>query len=594
MGPFALPVPDYRLGIHTRKLQQQRQRGDTAVEDEEDEDEERDRTATPPPPTPATLYSHLPADAINPRSHSPDTLRQLAVAGLAPEDDVPSASFPLFPHKPLPLSSSAARGGGRRRRSSRRIRASSGIGGGVEDSDVDVDADADGRHAVTTTTTTALKQHSARLKHLGTVTAIMHRCLAEGDVARAKRAFGLLLRTREVDVRANHLWAVGSEILMRDGETTAAAAADREGLKKQQHRHHSDGQLNDSGDGDGDGGAIGGGGEEEDEEHGVDRRQQPPPPPRRWGSAANVNAVRTYFENLIQQHPHDAHRPHLTSALDFWPVLFGIEIYNVDAEFRQTQHRLDIASAAAEEEEEEEARQQQNIEEEEDYALELEFQLEEGGSGGGVNGGGGGGDDDIEDRMEARRRRQRDEKRSRVRWAARDDLRRETRTAALRIAARMDEVMEVAPYTKHLELLRLRGMLALFVGDLHLPARLMERAAAGLSRRRRRRRRGQAGKDKKRSERGKTRRSKAMPMDDALLVRAAEGPDERSALARRREEQERARAFFERIVENRGVLDGWVKRFVDEDEDEDEEEEDDDDNDGSGGGDSSGGEDPSF
>lgn len=85
-----------------------------------------------------------------------------------------------------------------------------------------------------------------------------------------------------------------------------------------------------------------------------------------------------------------------------------------------------------------------------------------------------------------------------------------------------------------------------------------------------------------------------MPMDDALLVRAAEGPDERSALARRREEQERARAFFERIVENRGVLDGWVKRFVDEDEDEDEEEEDDDDNDGSGGGDSSGGEDPSF
>lgn len=554
-GPFALPVPAYRLGIHKRR--QLKAHGGDAGEggNDEERERERERRTASLSPAPESLYSHsqshsqLPPDAINPRSHSPDTLRQFAVAGLAAEEEVPSASFPLFPHKPLPSSSSSSLG---RRRG--RTRAA--------DDAAAVDTDAGGADGLPTMM--IVKRHSARLEHLGTVTAIMHRCLSEGDVARAKRAFGLLVRTREVDIGANHLWAVGAEILMRDGETDAAATfpTTRGEIKQQQRRLEDQLGGNDNGGGDGamERDEVG---KEEDgdgEGYGNEERrslQPPPPPPLRWGSAANFDAVRAYFENLIQQHPHDPHRPHLTSALDFWPVLYGIEIYNVDAEFRAALHRLDVAMAANEDEGDE------GEEEKFDDGFGYGDPYAEEGDGGYDEAG-----EDEEEQMEARmRQRQKDrddeeERRNAPRWAARDELRHETRTAAQRIAARMDETMVIAPYTKHLELLRLRGMLALFIGDLHLPARLIDavnRTEVGAI----------SSRPTTAAKKLSTSKTSLLPDVTQSLARAARGPEERSALMSRREEQERARGFFARIVENKGVLDGWVKRFVEEEEDDD-------------------------
>ncbi|RYP64775.1 hypothetical protein DL771_008629 [Monosporascus sp. 5C6A] len=480
MGPFALPVPGYRLGIHTRKPKRRGEEWDVAS----------------PPPAPDDPYSHLPSGVINPRSHPPDLLRQFAVAGLAPEEANPADKFPLFPHKALPPDHGDDGGSRSRRRCRKASR------GGAESGDGDADADA---KADSNGVPVALKHHSARLRHLSTMTAILHRCLSEGDIPRAKRAFGLLVQTRDVDIRLNHLWAVGSEILMRDGEGEA---------EEQRRRDQATG----GGDREGKAGAEG------DETA------------RRWGSAANVDRVRAYFENLIQQHPHDPHRPHLTSALDFWPVLFGIEIYNVHAGLGGALRRL--AAAEEEEDDDDDDAAGSGPEVEDDPRFDAYAYAED------------------EEEAEARGllRRRGDAERRRLRHAARDELRRETAVAAQQIAARMDQLMESAPYSKHLELLRLRGMLALFVGDLYLPTRLIESAGRDTAGGRRR-----------------TKTPSPSSLADDLLARA-DGPDERSAVARRREEQDKAKEFFVRIVENGGALDGWAKKFVEEDEEQDDDE----------------------
>ena len=144
--------------------------------------------------------------------------------------------------------------------------------------------------------------------------------------------------------------------------------------------------------------------------------------------------------------------------------------------------------------------------------------------------------------------------------------------AALAVAARMDRVMEAAPFTKHHELLRLRGMLAVFVADLWVPWRLVARARA------------RAAAEGSGAGAGETKSPLAAV--DAVLARAAAAgdPEDRAAVAARRAELDAARGFFARIVEGGGLLEGWVRRFVEAEDDEEEEEDYDEDGDREGGG----------
>lgn len=61
---------------------------------------------------------------------------------------------------------------------------------------------------------TGLRQH-----HLNIITAILHRCLSEGDYIRAGRAWAMLLRAEQsghsVDLRTHDRWGVGAEILLQ-------------------------------------------------------------------------------------------------------------------------------------------------------------------------------------------------------------------------------------------------------------------------------------------------------------------------------------------------------------------------------------------
>ena len=59
---------------------------------------------------------------------------------------------------------------------------------------------------------------SLKVTHLNALSTVMHRCLLDGDYARAGRAWGMLLRTQiagqPVDPRNQGRWGVGAEILL--------------------------------------------------------------------------------------------------------------------------------------------------------------------------------------------------------------------------------------------------------------------------------------------------------------------------------------------------------------------------------------------
>lgn len=212
----------------------------------------------------------------------------------------------------------------------------------------------------------------ARERNLGVLVGILRRCVAEGDMVRAKRAFGLLVRShvdgRKVDLRNQGYWGLGAEILMRGGERPAEVENGGEGKK-------------------------------------------------RWGSVQNMVLVRRYFEDLIQLYPYNRLHTDSTSALDYYPVLFSCEVYNVHVE-------LEMALRRVEEEGED--------------------------------------DGQMIDEYEAPEKR------------VKEELRRGALEVMRGVAGRMDELMLVLPYSKSLEMLRLRGMIALFMGDLEVQAQPRE------------------------------------------------------------------------------------------------------------------------
>ncbi|CAK7243688.1 MAG: hypothetical protein STHCBS139747_005214 [Sporothrix thermara] len=414
----------------------------------------------------SSVVSHLPRDTIDPHSYGPSTRRQLLVAGLSHSDRLPADTFVEFPHRPL-SEESAANGRGK---------GSGSLFGHSSDDDIDIDTDNsdendengdgsdDSQSGIHDTSDDgesggpdpseqaarlAVKQrkllrrearrrrNAHRLQraydqNVGVLAATVQRGLQEaehgtlpsvltatGDAAgpiglsRAKRAFGLLLRTevkgKPVDLRRNHLWAMGAEILMREGE---------------------------------------------DENR--ESTQTPTNRPRRWGSAANLPRVRAFYEDLIQQHPYNRLWPRSVSALTFWPAMAGTEFYSIHAEVTLALEQLD-----------DKARERKK---------KARTKAEDGDSSDGPDGDNdsdtdstGDGVDDYEAHDQdddhnfdshLRRRRYHADR------LAREDVRRDALDQARDLARRMDAAMATAPYATSPEMLRLRGMLALFMGDL--------------------------------------------------------------------------------------------------------------------------------
>ncbi|KAM3436828.1 hypothetical protein MY4824_004111 [Beauveria thailandica] len=227
---------------------------------------------------------HVPppsAQAINPHSYPPAKLAQFAVAGLSDADEDPTLDIKYFPHrgfshKPTgPVSETDYK---------------TGLEDGTDEDGTDEDGGARPKPK---------RAPDAHRRHLAVLTRAMHQFLSQGSVAKAARAFGLALQlrpySRPLDIRHDDLWALGAEVIMREGE---------------EQRNESRDSRNDSAHG--------------EHHRGADVM--------RWGSAANMNKLRNYLEMLIQQYPYDHRAPKKISALHFSISLYSAEIYNIYSE----------------------------------------------------------------------------------------------------------------------------------------------------------------------------------------------------------------------------------------------------------------------
>ncbi|OAA64299.1 NADH-ubiquinone oxidoreductase [Niveomyces insectorum RCEF 264] len=446
------------------------------------------------PASVAAAAARLPQGAIDPHSYGPATLRQLTLAGLTHADVLPAKVLESFPHQSLPddwLSMLDEYPGDGDEDGNKN-------GDDDDDSDDNDDTGMDGwkesAHSAEDHTDDAYAIHGsagesgadARRRHHGTaaqrkarrhlekrrrnalrlqraqdqqvgvLAAIVQRGLQEAEhgsggldggeapigLARALRAFGLLVRTEikgnSVDLRWNGYWALGAELLMRDGDdagpTRKATTADETEQPATPARH------------------------------------------RRWGAAANVGRVRAYYEDLIQQHPYNRLWPRSVNALTFWPALLGTELYSIHAEEQLALERLQAEGHAEDgdvyggedggnptgsylqhEGGDRMAPSYKLGDGFEDYDDDDDNDVDEGDD---TNEGIDGKTRDVQSRLRRRRGRHRLIRRARA------DLHRATLAQLRDLARRFDALLANPPYTTSPELLRLRGMLALYTGDV--------------------------------------------------------------------------------------------------------------------------------
>lgn len=217
------------------------------------------------PSVASSIPSHLPLDTINPFSLTPSTLLQFRTAGLKDTDADPAKDVPNFPHRGLRTGSSVGRAGD-------------------EEDAAGEDEERGGDKEK------QKKEPALQERQFHVLIQSIHHLLDRGDIGRAARAYAIALQLRPtgaaVDVRHYNLWAIGAEILMREGEVPLAELSpDQASIQRQ-----------------------------------------------RWGSAKNMPKVRAYFETLIQQYPVDERNTNKLSGRDFWAALLSCEVYNAHAE----------------------------------------------------------------------------------------------------------------------------------------------------------------------------------------------------------------------------------------------------------------------
>lgn len=210
-------------------------------------------------------------------------IAQYKVAGQPPNEDLPGIDFP---HKAsTPARNSPANG-----------------------SKADVTASGVKRPSHSSKRSRHVGQFTGlRRQHLAVLTAVLHRCMLEGDCVRAGRALGMLLRAdlggHSFDPRTGGIWGFGAEILMyRDSQLAT---------KQTQEQNE---QL-----------------EEPVEAISLTDRWTG----HRKGSlftSDGFKKAKDYYERLVLQYPYRKAAPTSVSSVDFYPAMFGLWIYTVQEE----------------------------------------------------------------------------------------------------------------------------------------------------------------------------------------------------------------------------------------------------------------------
>ncbi|CAG8063971.1 unnamed protein product [Penicillium olsonii] len=225
------------------------------------------------------------------------------------------------------------------------------------------------------------EQSNIRFQHLGVMTAILHRCMLQGDYVRAGRAWGLILRENyrgsPMDVRNETRWGIGAEILLRRGQQPTSAS-----LTGSKSPNATNSTLSSF-------------------------------------TTAGFAQAREYYERLILNHPYTKTSPQSISSLHFYPAMFGLWVYVTQEESNTA--REGVAT---------------RLEDDDD-----EFS-----------------DDESESDL-GQHRQQRGKN-------AISSIRARELGQAQHIAARIDQLLASPPYSDSAELLELRGMISLWIGDL--------------------------------------------------------------------------------------------------------------------------------
>ena len=414
MPLFALPLaanssaPQSRVQFSSIPVRNKRKRGASPTPSvSEDNDDAK-----------SVLSRSEAAASTNPLSLTPTEVIQYRLAGLELDEEIPSVKG--WPHRGLPdeqtLFSTANVTVDRNGKGKERTNGNEYNKGDLGDRDEDE----------VTVRMHDEKQREERgprlrLQHLSVLTAILQRCLLEGDMLRANRAWAMLVRAqvggKGIDLRGSGYWAVGAELLMRSGE------------KPRSEKLHGNNDV-DSDDEERR--------EENDRELNIKQKTE-----RRWGTAEGLNKTKEYYERLILQHPYKRQFQSNVSALDFWPAMVGCEIYGIQYEQKESLRKI---MEKERREDDECAGSQGNSE---------SPVVEEGG--------------DIY-AAEERKRARRHQERAEQEWQEREEVRKTALIAYEKLTARLDELMMTPPYSDSHVLLRLRGMLAICIGDLSVPA----------------------------------------------------------------------------------------------------------------------------
>jgi len=328
----------------------------------------------------------FPASSTNPLSLAPEEIAQYQLAGLNLNEDLPRGKY--FPHRGL-------------------------VGPSVEE---DEKRSRKGKEKDITTVRESeddslrkKKGPALRSQHLSVLTAVLQKCLMDGDIPRATRAFAILIRTQfgghAVDIRSSGYWGIGAELLVRSMDQTDTLDIT------------------------------------EDIEGGEERARTSKK--MAWGTKEGLAKAKDYYEWLILEYPYKRQWDSAVTAIDFWPAMLGCEIYGIQLEHKEELQKIEAEEEHASDDEDVES---DNAEISQEDVSEDAFTI-----------------------SQKRKARHRNRVRQRL-WLRREDIRRTTLKASESLAARMDEMMNPPPFSDNHALLRLRGMVALYIGDLSVPA----------------------------------------------------------------------------------------------------------------------------
>lgn len=144
-----------------------------------------------------------------------------------------------------------------------------------------------------------------RKKHLENITAVLHRCVLEGDFLRAGRAWGMFLRAEQsghgMDIRDNDRWGIGAEILLKRNIHSLEGGHGREGTSRLAKNVTANQATGDAG---------------------------------QWFSREGFMNAKDYYERMVLQYPYRKAFPTATSALGFYPAMFGLWLCIVQDEYK--------------------------------------------------------------------------------------------------------------------------------------------------------------------------------------------------------------------------------------------------------------------